>query len=192
MVKKILVITGSPRKNGNSSALADIFINTAEAKGYSVTRVDAAFMNVGGCRACDACFSTGKACCFDDDFNIIAHKIEAADSIVFVSPVYWYTYSAQIKAVIDKFYTFLKITGNMADREHTLSRGIGGKEYGLIACCEENDISVMDGLCFSFERTVAMLEGKIIGKALIPGVFNAGDVQKTGSIEQAKTLAEKF
>ena len=97
MSKKVVVITGSPRKNGNSFAMTDAFIKAAKAKGHTVTRFDAALKKVGGCRACETCFSTGKACTFDDDFNIIAPAILEADAIVFTMPVYWYSIPAQIK-----------------------------------------------------------------------------------------------
>ena len=63
--KKIVVITGSPRKDGNSFAMTDAFIKSAEAKGHTVTRFDAAMKKVGGCHACETCFKTGKACSFD-------------------------------------------------------------------------------------------------------------------------------
>ena len=75
MSKKIVVITGSPRKNGNSFAMTDAFIKAAEEKGHTVTRFDAAMMKLGGCHACETCYSTGKACTFDDDFNTIAPAI---------------------------------------------------------------------------------------------------------------------
>ena len=87
MGKNVVVITGSPRKNGNSFALTESFIKAAEEKGHTVTRFDAAMMNIGGCRACETCFRTGKACSFDDDFNTIAPAILAADAIVFTMPV---------------------------------------------------------------------------------------------------------
>ena len=61
MSKNIVVITGSPRKNGNSFAMTESFIKAAEAKGHTVTRFDAAMMNIGGCHACATCYSTGKA-----------------------------------------------------------------------------------------------------------------------------------
>ena len=101
MNKKIVVITGSPRKKGNSFAMTDAFIQAAEAKGHTVTRFDAAMKNVGGCRACETCFKTGKACSFDDDFNGIASAILEADAVVFTMPVYWYSIPAQIKGVIE-------------------------------------------------------------------------------------------
>lgn len=104
MSKKIVVITGSPRKNGNSFAMTDAFIKAAEEKGHTVTRFDAAMMKLGGCHACETCYSTGKACTFDDDFNTIAPAILEADALVFTMPVYWYSIPSQIKAVIDRIY----------------------------------------------------------------------------------------
>lgn len=53
MSKKIVIITGSPRKNGNSFAMTDSFIKAAEEKGYTITRFDAAFMKISGCHACE-------------------------------------------------------------------------------------------------------------------------------------------
>ena len=181
MSKKIVVITGSPRKNGNSSAMADAFIKAAEAKGHSITRFDAAMKNVGGCHACETCFKTGKACSFDDDFNTVAPIIQDADVVVFAAPVYWYSIPAQIKCVIDKLFSFCVAGKNVA-----------GKECALLTCCEEDDISVMDGVRIPVERSAALLKWKMLGEVLIPGVLNAGDIEKTDGCEQAAALAEKL
>ena len=85
MSKNIVVITDSPRKNGNSFTMTESFIKAAEEKGHTVTRFDAAMMNVGGCHACETCYSTGKACTFDDDFNTIAPAILDADCCQFTT-----------------------------------------------------------------------------------------------------------
>ena len=106
MSKKIVVITGSPRKEGNSFVMTEAFIQAAERRGHTITRFDAAMKNVGGCRACETCFKTGKACSFDDDFNTIAPAIMEADAVVFTMPVYWYSIPAQVKGVIDKLFSF--------------------------------------------------------------------------------------
>ena len=181
MGKKIVVITGSPRKNGNSFAMTDAFIQAAEAKGHTVTRFDAAMKKVGGCRACETCFKTGKACSFDDDFNAIAPAILEADAVVFTMPVYWYSIPAQIKGVIDRLFSF--VAGG---------KDIAGKECGMIVCCEEEDMSVMDGVRIPLERSAALMKWKVVGEVLIPGVLNAGDIAKTDGCAQAAALAEKF
>ncbi len=179
MNKKIVVITGSPRKNGNSFAMTDAFIKAAEAKGHTVTRFDAALKKVGGCHACTTCFKTGKACSFDDDFNQIAPFIAEADAVVFTTPVYWYSFPAQIKGVIDRLYSFC-----------VAGKDISGKECALIACCEEDDLSVLDGVRVPYERSIALLQWKSVGEVLIPGVLNVGDIEKTDGCKQAAALAE--
>lgn len=181
MGKKIVVITGSPRKGGNSFAMTDAFIKAAEGKGHTVTRFDAAQMKVGGCRACETCYSTGKACSFDDDFNGMAPAILDADAVVFSMPVYWYSMPAQIKSVIDKMYSFVVGGKDIAD-----------KECALIACCEEEDMSVLDGVRIPYERTAALIKWRSVGKVLIPGVLNPGDIDKTDGLQKAAELAEKF
>lgn len=181
MGKKIVVITGSPRKNGNSFAMTDAFIQAAEARGHTITRFDAAMKKVGGCRACETCFKTGKACSFDDDFNIIAPAILEADAVVFTAPVYWYSIPAQIKGVIDRLFSL--VVGG---------KEIAGKECALITCCEEEDLSVMDGVRVPIERSAALMKWKMVGEVLVPGVLEAGAIAKTDGCAQAAALAEKF
>ncbi len=180
-MKKIVVITGSPRKDGNSFAMTEAFIKAAEAKGHTVVRFDAASMNIGGCHACETCYKTGKACSFDDDFNTMAPAILEADAVVFTMPVYWYSIPAQIKAVIDKLYAFC-----------VAGKDIAGKACGLIACCEENDMSVLDGVRIPVERSAALMKWHMAGEVLVPGVLNAGDIEKTDGCAMAAALADKI
>lgn len=181
MSKKIVVITGSPRKNGNSFAMVDAFIQAAKAKGHTVTRFDAADKKLDGCHACETCFKTGKACSFDDDFNTIAPAILEADAVAFATPVYWYSIPSQIKAVIDKLYSL--VVGG---------KDYAGKECALIACCEEEDMTVLDGVRVPMERTAALLKWNMVGEVLVPGVLEAGAIDKTDGCKQAAALAEKI
>ena len=163
---KITVITGSPRRRGNSFAMTDAFVKEAERLGHTVRRFDAALMKIGGCRACQTCFKTGKACSFDDDFNLIAPAI--------IIP-------AQIKGVIDRLFSF--VVGG---------KDIAGKKCGLIACCEEGDVTVMDGIRMPLERSAALLRWEMAGEVLVPGVLNEGDIDNTDGCKQAAELAHKF
>ena len=181
MGKKIVVITGSPRKKGNSFAMTEAFIQAAEEKGHQVTRFDAAMEHVEGCRACETCFKTGKACSFDDAFNGLAPAILEADAVVFTMPVYWYSIPAQVKGVIDKLFSF--VAGG---------KDIAGKECAMIVCCEEEDLSVMDGVRIPLERSAALMKWKMVGEVLIPGVLKEGDIEKTDGCQQAAALAEKM
>ena len=178
---KIVVITGSPRRGGNSFAMTDAFIRAAERLGHSVQRFDAALLKIGGCRACETCYSTGKACSFDDDFNIIAPAILEAEAVVYAMPLYWYSIPAQIKGVIDRIYSLVVGGKNFA-----------GKKFGLIACCEEEDPAMLDGIRIALQRTTALLKWETIGEVLVPGVLKVGDIAKTDGCAQAEALAEKF
>lgn len=178
---KIVVVTGSPRKQGNSFAMTRAFIDEAERLGHTVQRFDAAFLKIGGCHDCKSCFKTGKACSFDDDFNVIAPAILEADAVVFTMPTYWYSMPAQVKGVIDRLYSFM-ISG----------KDVSGKKWGLIACCEENAPTAMDGIRLPMERSAALLKWKLVGEVLLPGVLAEGDVEKTDGCKQAEELARKF
>ncbi|MBO8455358.1 MAG: flavodoxin family protein [Bacteroidetes bacterium] len=178
---KITVITGSPRRKGNSFAMTQAFIDEAVKCGHTVERFDAAFMKIGGCHACQTCFKTGKACSFDDDFNTIAPSILESDAVVLTMPTYWYSIPSQIKGVIDRLYSFC-VGG----------KDIAGKKLGLIVCCEEDDMTVMDGVRKPIERSAQLLKWDIVGEVLVPGVLETGDIDKTDGCAQAAALAHKF
>ncbi len=181
MGKKIIVITGSPRIKGNSNAMTEAFIKAAERKGHKVTRYDAANMTLGGCHACKRCYTTGKACIHDDDFNILAPCIEAADAVVFSMPVYWYSIPAQIKCVIDKFYAFM-----------VAGRNVAGKQCALLGCCAEENESALQGVRRPVEMMVDFLGWQLIGEVLVPGVEAVGDIRKTDALSRAEALADLF
>lgn len=108
----IVVLTGSPRRNGNSAYLAEQFIKGAREKGHNVFRFDCAMHNVQPCRACNACGMDGP-CVIDDDFETVRQRIIDADMVVFATPMYYFGMSAQIKRVVDRFYAINgRIKGN--------------------------------------------------------------------------------
>lgn len=178
---KITVITGSPRKKGNSFAMTDAFIRAAGEHGHTVERFDAAFLKIGGCHACMTCYKTGRACSFNEEFDAIASSILASDAVVFTMPVYWYSIPAQIKAVIDCLFSL--VVGG---------KPCAGKKWALIACCEEEDRTVLDGVRIPMERTAALLKWEKVGEVLIPGVLNEGDIDRTDGCRQAAALAGLF
>ncbi len=91
---KILVLTGSPRKNGNSNTLAEHFINGAKEAGHEVTRFDAASSKVHPCIACNKCGMNGP-CVFKDDFEVVREHIIPADLVAFATPMYYLTTPSQ-------------------------------------------------------------------------------------------------
>ena len=113
--------------------------------------------------------------------NYAVSYTHLADTLVFTMPVYWYSIPAQIKGVIDKIFSL--VVGG---------KDIAGKECALIACCEEEDRSVLDGVRIPMERTAALNKWKMVGEVLIPGVLNVGDINKTDGCAQAAALADKI
>lgn len=102
-MKNILVVVGGGRPKGNTMQLADAFIRGAEEAGHSVEKVSLLKSEVKGCLGCNAC-RFGKPCIQKDGFNELVPKIKEADLIVFASPLYFWTISANLKAFIERFY----------------------------------------------------------------------------------------
>ena len=100
-MKKVLILSGSPRKNGNSDILCDEFMKGALEVGNEVEKIRVAEKNIGYCRACYACRGTG-VCAIKDDMAEILQKMIDADVLVLASPVYFYSIDAQLKALIDR------------------------------------------------------------------------------------------
>ena len=102
---KIVVLEGSPNKNGSSHLLADCFRQGAEEAGHSVEIVDTAHADIRPCTGCIRCGYEGP-CVQKDDVETIREKILAAEMLVFVTPLYYYGMSAQLKTMIDRFCAF--------------------------------------------------------------------------------------
>ena len=105
MAKKVLVLTGSPRQLGNSALLADAYIQGVKAAGHTVQVIDAAHSDIHPCTGCIHCGYEGP-CVQKDDMEIIRTQLLGADMVVFVTPLYYYGMSAQLKTLIDRFCAF--------------------------------------------------------------------------------------
>lgn len=103
---KILVIKSSPHVNGSSNHLADQFIKGAKEKGHEIVVFDAGHTNLHPCLACDYCKSHQNQCVQRDDMQSLQKTLLMMDMVVFVTPLYYYGISAQLKMVIDRFYGF--------------------------------------------------------------------------------------
>ncbi|SCH68915.1 flavodoxin family protein [Romboutsia sp. 1001713B170207_170306_H8] len=177
MWKNILVITGSPRKKGNSDLVADAFISGARKVGHIVKKEQAAFLNIKPCQSCRQCFQNKKACCMDDDFNKIAPLIEDADIVVFSTPLYWFSFPSQLKMLIDKFYPF-----------SIGKRSLKGKECAILVCGEDINDSAFDGILDSYDLIVDYLNWMDIGKLYFKGLNEKGDIKNTEGLK----IAEEF
>ncbi|MBR6000050.1 MAG: flavodoxin family protein [Oxalobacter sp.] len=175
---KIVILTGSPRRKGNTFAMVNAFKEAAAQQGHTITQFDTAFMKVAGCRGCDKCYAKGTACIYKHEFNKVVDTILEADFILIASPVYWYTFPAQIKAVIDHFYAFC-VGG----------KDFKGKQCALIACCAETSLETFDGIRFAFKKTMEYLKCQIVDEILIPDVTAPGDIKQTDGEKRAAELA---
>ena len=102
---KIVVLEGSPNRKGSSNILADCFRQGAEEAGHTVEIIDTAHANIHPCTGCIHCGYEGP-CVQKDDVEEIRRKILDADMMVFVTPLYYYGMSAQLKTMIDRFCAF--------------------------------------------------------------------------------------
>lgn len=102
-MKRILVIQGGGRPNGNTAQLVSSFVRGAEEAGHHVEVISLLKNKVNGCLGCNAC-RYGKPCIQKDSFNNIVPKIKDSDMIVFASPLYFWTISSMIRAFIERFY----------------------------------------------------------------------------------------
>ena len=104
MSKKVLILSGSPRKGGNSDILCDEFLRGAREAGHQVEKVRPTEKKIAPCLGCYYCASHGGECVRRDDMADLLQQMIDADVIVLASPVYFYSINAQLKAVIDRFY----------------------------------------------------------------------------------------
>lgn len=178
-MKNILILTGSPRNGGNSDLMAKAFREGAEAAGHKVTVFEAGRKDIGGCKACNTCFSTGFACSFDDGFRELEPLLVQANVLVFATPLYYFSFSAQIKAALDKFYSF-------DYRGKTLPI----EESYLLACCADDDIEAFDGLVKTYELAAKYCSWKDKGQILVTDVHDKFDILKTDWLEKIKKFAQ--
>lgn len=101
MVKKVLVLSASPRKGGNSDLLCDQFIAGASAAGHTAEKIFLRAHKIGYCMGCGACAQSG-VCVIKDDMAAILQKMIDADVIVLATPVYFYSMNGQLKTLIDR------------------------------------------------------------------------------------------
>lgn len=138
---KVLIISSSPRKDGNSDVLCGRFAKGACEAGHEVEKVTLRDKSIAPCRACYACAET-HSCVIKDDMEALFPKLVEADVIVLASPVYFYSVSAQMKAVIDRCLVNHKsITGKKfyfivtaADPQHEAAEGTLAAFRGFIRC----------------------------------------------------------
>lgn len=176
---KIVVITGSPHKNGTSAQLAAEFIKGAAEAGNEIYRFDAAFSQVHPCIGCDHCECGKRECVFKDEELKLYPQLIGADLVAFVSPLYYRGLSAQIKAVIDRFHGV-----------DDLIRG--GKKAVLLISAADSAPWVTDGVTATYETDLKYLKWQDCGRVLATGCYKPEDLLKTDFRRQAYLLGKSI
>lgn len=185
MAKKIIILKGSPRKNGNSALLAEKIREGAQNKGASVEMFFLHGMNIGMCTACDSCREKSeKNCIIDDDMQILYPKLRKADALVIASPVYWFTVSGQTKVFMDRCYALGGPEGN----------ALKGKKIGIAMTYADPDpfssgaVNAFRTFQDGFAYVGAQIEGFVYGSA-----EGAGDIKSNKAVlKKAYELGEKL
>ena len=174
-MKKVLILEGSPRKNGNSAILSDEFTRGAEEAGCSVEKIRVCGKKIGGCLGCNACYRNGGSCVQKDDMTEIREKMIAADIIVLASPIYFYSMTAQMKTAIDRTYAFYQ--------------QLEGKTFYFIITCAANDAAFTETMLASLRGfTCCVPDSKEGGYVLGISAMNAGDVRNSDAMTKAYKL----
>ena len=182
VAKNILVLTGSPRKAGNSDLLADAFIRGAAKSGHKLDKFETAFHHIGGCLGCNGCWSKGTPCVQKDDFNgKLAPGLEAADMLVFSMPLYAYTFPAQIKAVLDRLFPYGK---------EEWMRQLKVAETALILCGADDEDAPFQPAVGSYRLLINYFGWTDRGALIVPGVSDPGDVRCTDGLQRAEAFGE--
>ena len=181
-IMKIVVLTGSPHKKGTTALLADRFCEGAASVGHEVTRFDAGLSPVPGCMACDGCRRNGPAPCVRGDaMNELAKELVRADAVVFVTPLYYFGMSAQLKAVVDRFYA---VNADL----------MGGKRTALLAASADDRDWTMSALVAHYETIARYLKWEDMGHVLATGCSCRADAEKTDyptlAYELGQTIGE--
>ena len=171
-MKKVLILSGSPRKGGNSDLLCDEFARGAIDAGNKVEKIRVAEKKIGYCSACYYCVTSGGVCAKKDDMAEILQKMIDADVIVLASPVYFYSIDAQLKTLIDR----------------TVARWteVKNKEFYYIVTCADDEKASQERTLECYRGYADCVEGaKEMGVIYGVGVYAPGEIKGTPAFKEA-------
>ena len=179
MSKKIVILNGSPRTKGNTSALTAEFTKGAEEAGNEVTEFFLGEMNIHGCRGC---FGGGKdpesPCVQKDDMDKIYPVYKAADLVVLATPLYYWTISGQLKSAFDRLFAVAESDPNTRNPK---------KECVLLMAAEGHGFEESE---YWYDRLEKHMGWKSLGKVLCGGVMEVGDIEGKKELQEAYELGK--
>lgn len=181
MNKKVLILSSSPRRGGNSDTLCDEFMRGAIEAGNEVEKIFLRDKTIHYCTGCSTCSLHNKPCPQKDDAAAIIEKMVAADVIVLGTPVYFYAMSAQLKTFLDRccgMYTEIR------DKEfYFISAGAEGEEG-------RKDLERVFDNMMGF---IDCLENPVVkGKVLATGVWNVGEIKGNPALQEVWEMGKNI
>lgn len=145
---KVLGISGSPRKNGNTEILLKYALEPFRERGWDVSEFLLSEKTVNPCCGCDGCEGTGRCMIQDDDMSILYDEYESCDALIIGSPAYYRNVTAQLKSVFDRSYAVKskKPLKGKAGGAISVGRGEGGGQ-SLVLSIIHNFYLSMGGIC---------------------------------------------
>lgn len=169
---KIVVLKSSPHREGDSNTLASYFIKGAEERGHKVCQID---VNAAALRPCRGCAgNTSDRCLYSGDIGFIEDELRNAQMVVYVTPVYFYDMSAQLKLVVDRLRCFRP--------------NLKGKKSLLLATAYRDDDEVMSYLKRLYEGIAAYIGYENLGAVMARGCHSPEDVRRSACAAQAYEL----
>ncbi len=182
MSKKIVILNGSPRKNGNTSAIVKSFTEGAQSAGNTVTEFFLDSMDIHGCKGCFGGHSSKECPCVQkDDMAKIYPAVKECDVVVLASPLYYWTMSGQIKTALDRLFALEEGDGNIL-------RG-NGKASALLMAAEGYGF---DDAVLYYDHLMEHLRWKSLGHVLAGGNMSVGDIKGKPEIQQAYELGKSI
>jgi multimeric flavodoxin WrbA len=178
-MKKIVIISGSPKKNGNTAALIEWFCEGARAAGGVTEVITAAGLDGrAGCTSCRACQKKeAYGCVLKDGLSSAVGKMIGADVIIMATPLYFFSASAQIKGVFDRMFSLYKWDNDAG----TMKTVLKGKTFGVLASAYE-DIG-LDALERPFKLTADYSAMKY-ASLLLPYAGVSGNIRKMPGVRE--------
>jgi multimeric flavodoxin WrbA len=172
-MNKVLGISGSPRRNGNTELLLKELLNGAEASGLETELIILGELSISPCTSCDSCQKDGQ-CVINDDMQLMYGKLLEADYVVFASPVYFKGVSAQMKALIDRCQALW--SRKYILKQKLVSPDRPGRKGYFISTSGSVGNNIFSGATMTIKSIFHVLDIEYKGELLFEGMEKKGDV----------------
>lgn len=182
MYKKIVILNGSPRRNGNTSELVKAFTKGTEETGNTVIEFFLDSMNIHGCKGCFGGHSSKECPCVQkDDMQQIYPAVKECDVIVLATPLYYWNMSGQLRTAVDRLFALEEGDGNL----------LRGHNRACVLLMAAEGHGFEDVLLY-YEHLMEHLKWKNLGHVLAGGNGDIGDISGKPELKQAYELGKSI